>query len=159
MILGVHGADYISSEWKCWKNADGVVTTIRRHLKGTHSEEYERVCKLFNLKHSDKPTDTMMDKSAASELFNLEEWLRRLVKWIVVDDQVQYFSSDFISLVQLLTTNLVYQCHLMSRISGLYCLRPPQHQRGRSTTPYETYQAHLHSVRARAPALKTVLSS
>ena len=84
MLLKVRSANYNSSEWKCWKNADGIVTTIRKHLKGAHSEEYERVCKLFNLKHSGKPTDTMTNKSATSELFNLDEWLRRLVKWIVV---------------------------------------------------------------------------
>jgi hypothetical protein len=75
------------SGWKCWKNADGIVTMIRKHLKGTHSEEYKHVCNLLKLKHADKPTDSMPNKST-SEPFNLEEWLRRLVKWIVVDDQV-----------------------------------------------------------------------
>lgn len=67
---------------------DGVVTTIRKHLKGAHSEEYERVCKLLNLKHSDKHINSTTNESARDEPFNLREWLSRLVKWIVVDDQV-----------------------------------------------------------------------
>lgn len=77
-----------SSKWKCWKNGDGIVTTIRKHLKGTHSEEHERVCKLLNLKHSDKPADETTIESAQDGPFDLKEWLRCLVKWIVVDDQV-----------------------------------------------------------------------
>lgn len=46
------------------------------------------MCKLLNLKDPDKSTDTTMNGPVVSELFNLEEWLRHLVKWIVVDDQV-----------------------------------------------------------------------
>lgn len=82
-----HVSCKLCHEWKCWKNGDGVVTTIRKHLKGAHSEEYKRVCKLLNLKHSDKPADAMPNESTRNEPFNLKEWLRRLVKWIVVDDQ------------------------------------------------------------------------
>jgi hypothetical protein len=92
-----------SSEWKCWKNVDGVVTTIRKHLKGAHSEEYECVCKLFNLKHSDKHIISTTDESAGNEPFNFREWLMRLVKWIVVDDQV--FRTFFIRHAQFLTAS------------------------------------------------------
>lgn len=35
-----------------------------------------------------------MNESAHNKEFNLEEWLRRLVKWIVVDDQVFFVRSS-----------------------------------------------------------------
>ena len=81
-----------SSEWKCWKNVDGVVTTIRRHLTGSHPEEYERVCNLLNLRHPDKPANALVNERAP---FSLREWLRYLVKWIVVDDQVLVVQTRF----------------------------------------------------------------
>jgi hypothetical protein len=77
-------------EWKTWKNADGFTTTFRNHLRLVHLEEYERVTRALNLKHSNELEDNVETPTTTrSESFRVEEWVKRLIKWIVVDDQVR----------------------------------------------------------------------
>lgn len=72
----------MSSEWKCWKNVDGVVSTLRKHLKGTHYKEHECVCKLLNLKHVDKPADSTKDSTLnlSSTLLEVLQVLKHVFK-------------------------------------------------------------------------------
>lgn len=76
--------------WKVWKNGAGVTGTIRRHLTQNHLEIYNKVSKIANLKHStDNPTTST---DTTKEPFTIERWLSRLMKWVVVDDQVLFKS-------------------------------------------------------------------
>lgn len=77
-------------DWQVWKNTDGVTTTLRTHLKQQHGEEYERIASALKLKHADNSTHPTLSVSRPHGPFELEEWIKLLIKWIVVDDQVCY---------------------------------------------------------------------
>jgi hypothetical protein len=77
-------------EWRVYKNTDGVTTTIRKHLRGEHGKEYERVTAALGLKHADLRIDQPAVRAASTHAgpFVLEEWIKLLIRWIVIDDQV-----------------------------------------------------------------------
>jgi hypothetical protein len=75
-------------EWQVYKNVDGITTTMRSHLKLQHSEEYERIVSLLKLKHSNEVDHPMSAASSSPGPFNLDEWIRLMIGWIVTDDQV-----------------------------------------------------------------------
>ena len=53
-----------------------------------HQEAYIGVMKAMHLKHHDSTNDANPDGESRELLFSIEEWVRRLVKWVVIDDQV-----------------------------------------------------------------------
>jgi hypothetical protein len=74
-----------------YKNTDGITTTLRTHLKQHHNEEYEKVVSLLKLKHSgdlDHPTAPTTPSHQGP--FELDEWIRLMIRWIVTDDQVHF---------------------------------------------------------------------
>lgn len=76
----------LCSKWKTWANCSGVTGTVRTHLKEDlhHCPIYNIITKQLNLKHADDPNPV---NKASAEPFTVEEWLNRLVRWVVVDDQ------------------------------------------------------------------------
>jgi hypothetical protein len=76
-------------EWQVYKNIDGITTTMRTHLKLRHSREYERVVSLLKLKHSSEVDHPMPVASSSGGPFNLDEWIRLMIRWIVTDDRVR----------------------------------------------------------------------
>jgi hypothetical protein len=87
------------AEWYPYKNVDGITTTLRNHLKACHGAKYNKIVQTLKLKHSSEtPGHTLMTpfKSRTSK-FDLTVWHQLLIKWIVMDDQVQfihYFAFD-----------------------------------------------------------------
>jgi hypothetical protein len=74
-----------------YKNTDGITTTLRTHLKQHHSEEYEKVISLLELKHSgDLDHPTVPTAPSHQGPFELDEWIRLLIRWIVTDNQVRF---------------------------------------------------------------------
>ena len=106
-----------------YKNTDGVTTTIRLHLKQRHSEEYEKVVSLLKLKHSDD-LDHPSVRTAPSHQgpFELDEWVRLMIRWIITDDQVCF---GIISAGPELTDFLLfYRLSMLSRarsFESLFC--------------------------------------
>ncbi|KAF8505585.1 hypothetical protein F5888DRAFT_451121 [Russula emetica] len=86
----------LCKEWQVYKNTDGITTTMRNHLKRRHSEEYERVVSLLKLKHSNDVDHPMPAASSPDGPFNLDEWIRLMIRWIVTDDQVRRQSFSYI---------------------------------------------------------------
>lgn len=76
--------------WKTWRNGDGMTATIRAHLKKYHQKEWESAVVGQQLKAWEEcagmagPAPTRQHR----EPFTLKGFHHRLVKWIVVDDQV-----------------------------------------------------------------------
>jgi hypothetical protein len=84
----------LSRGWNTWQNVDGFTRTFRLHLQHTHLEEYERVVRTLRLKHYEELEDsTEAAVSTSDGPFHVDEWVRRLIKWVVVDDQVRSVSS------------------------------------------------------------------
>lgn len=76
---------------------DGFTTTFRTHLKGEHLEEYERVIHVLNLKHANNINKPLPGQDLVSEgPFELDEWIKRLIRWIAVDDQVFGHCHDYV---------------------------------------------------------------
>jgi hypothetical protein len=73
-----------------YKNTDGITTTIWTHLKQRHSEEYEKVVSLLKLKHSHDLNHPTVPTSSPQGPFELDEWIRLMIRWIVTDDQVRF---------------------------------------------------------------------
>ena len=74
--------------WQAYKNCDGVVTTLRTHLRNKHEDIYEgylrtgiwaAVLRPHQGTHTDEP-------------FHLAGFFVRLLRWIVIDDQVSGIS-------------------------------------------------------------------
>ena len=74
---------YLLREWHIYKNMDGVTTTIWAHLKQRHSEEYEKVVSLLKLKHSGDLDHPTVPTPSHQGPFELDEWIRLMVRWIV----------------------------------------------------------------------------
>lgn len=62
---------------------------MRNHLKLQHSEEYERLVSPLKLKHSGEVDHLMPAASSSHGPFNVDEWIRLMIRWIVADDQVR----------------------------------------------------------------------
>ena len=96
--------------WKAYKVCDGIVTTLRYHLRTCHETiyngylqtgEYETALRRRREAHTNEP-------------FNLAGFLERLIRWMVADDQV---SSVFIlSISALSNAGIVHQCCRQSRV-------------------------------------------
>jgi hypothetical protein len=75
-------------EWRTWKNGDSFTGTFRTHLKACHLDEYESIVRLLKLKHAAELDNLDGSPLVDNGPFQLKEWIRRLIKWVVVDDQV-----------------------------------------------------------------------
>jgi hypothetical protein len=80
-----------------WKNASGVTGSVRTHLREKHESIYWNTVRTLGLKYAD--TGASGNQSAKEE-YSAEEWVRLLMRWVVVDDQVCisclfYSASDF----------------------------------------------------------------
>jgi len=74
-----------------YKNTDGITTTLRSHLKQHHNEEYEKVVSLLKLKHSGNLGHSLVPTTPSHQgPFELDEWIRLMIRWIVTDDQVRF---------------------------------------------------------------------
>lgn len=74
-----------------YKNTDGITTTLRSHLKQRHNEEYEKVVSLLKLKHSGNLGHSLVPTTPSHQgPFELDEWIRLMIRWIVTDDQVRF---------------------------------------------------------------------
>lgn len=78
-----------------WSNSAGQNENIRQHLRHIHQSAWEEIVKIKKLKNWDKIVTLEEAKVSSSELvdrvqepFTLEGFYERLVRWIVVDDQV-----------------------------------------------------------------------
>ena len=78
------------SEWHAYKNMDGIMTTIRNHLKTRHGAEYDKIVHTLKLKHSDEvPSLTLTTPlQLHAPRFDLNIWHQLLIEWIISDDQV-----------------------------------------------------------------------
>jgi hypothetical protein len=95
---------WANEDWKAYKICDGVVTTLRTHLKSHHETIYEGFLQTGSWEMA-----LRKQKAAdADEPFQLTGFLERLLRWMVADDQV---SSVFILPVCVPSdTGIVYQC-------------------------------------------------
>lgn len=96
-----------SENWqKPWTNGGGgIASTVRTHLQKHHDPEWSRLVTKNKLKGWDSPKATGPGSSrigsdgtqhdSAKTPFTVEGFLERLVRWIVVDDQVSYLSQIF----------------------------------------------------------------
>ena len=77
-------------KWKAYKNCDGIVTTLRTHLRNQHETIYKGY-----LQTGAWETEACKHKGGdIDEPFHLAGFLERLLRWMVIDDQVR---SIFIS--------------------------------------------------------------
>lgn len=68
-----------------------MTTTLRTHLKREHFDVYQAVTSSLGLKHSDKHGNSDLGATqpdAPEGPFELDKWIKLLIKWIVSDDQV-----------------------------------------------------------------------
>ena len=76
-------------KWKAYKNCDGIVTTIRAHLRNEHETIYKGY-----LQSGAWETEVCRQKGGnIDEPFRLAGFHEHLLRWMVIDDQV---SSIFI---------------------------------------------------------------
>lgn len=74
----------IFRKWKTpWKNIQGVVSTIRMHLKTHHKDIYEKLVKVLGITHL-----SGLGENGIDEPFDVKRWNELLMKWVVADDQV-----------------------------------------------------------------------
>ena len=101
---------WFKDEWKAYKICDGVVTTLRTHMRNHHETIYEGY-----LQTGEYETALRRHKEACTnEPFNLAGFLEHLIRWMVADDQV---SDVFIlSLCASSDARIVHQRCRQSRI-------------------------------------------
>ena len=79
-------------QWRVWKNTDSITTTLRTHLKSQHLEEYEQVISKLKLKHANEVGNPAPHAEQLlvedNGQFDLDTWVKLLIRWVVVDDQV-----------------------------------------------------------------------
>ena len=82
-------SDFMYSEWKVWKNSDGMNNTLRTHLRTHHFDIWSRICKAEHLKATtaDTVTARRLPSDSCAE-FTMNGFIERLIRWIVADDQV-----------------------------------------------------------------------
>lgn len=95
-------------DWRTWKNSHGVTSAVRTHLKKYHEATYCAVVRAEKLKgwerlDSTRRTDSESVSASPPKPFSLDEFNRKLVRWIVVDDQVR-----LLNYVPVLTPILIY---------------------------------------------------
>jgi len=74
---------WLTETWRAYKMCDGIVTTLRNHLKRDHPNSYEDYLRT-NTRELHKHEGSHADDS---EPFHLTGLLDRLIRWIVSDDQ------------------------------------------------------------------------
>jgi hypothetical protein len=103
---------WADEDWKAYKICDGVVTTLRSHLRSHHETVYEGFLQTGSWemalrKHKAAHTD---------EPFHLAGFLERLLRWMVADGQVSSIFIFILPLCVLSDTGIVYQCCRQSRV-------------------------------------------
>ncbi|KAH9841623.1 uncharacterized protein C8Q71DRAFT_340874 [Rhodofomes roseus] len=74
-------------KWQTWRNTNGITTTVRRHLERMHGDLYGPTVKTLGLKHANDHQHSKSGKVDEAEVFSVGEWVKKLVRFIVVDDQ------------------------------------------------------------------------
>lgn len=64
---------------------------MRKHLQEKHGSIYFPTVKRLGLKHASDHTP----REQNNEPFTLEAWIDKLIRWLVVDDQVNSFLLPF----------------------------------------------------------------
>jgi len=101
---------WADEDWKAYKICDGVVTTLRSHLRNHHETIYEGY-----LRTGSWETALRKHKTAhTDEPFHLAGFLERLLRWMVTDDQVS--NIVILPLGTLSDAKIVYQCCRQSRV-------------------------------------------
>ena len=116
MPAGQHGI------WHVWKNTEGMTVAIREHLKGYHEKQWRETVVAQRLKGWEElsgmagPAPTRRHH----EPFTVRGFQRRLVKWIVEDDQVCcLIFSLLLLLLSYSQSNIpAYPCCRVPSISG-----------------------------------------
>lgn len=78
---------WATEKWKAYKLSDGIVSTLRNHLKTQHKTLYEGYLR------TDAWEIEQRNRKGAhvDEPFHLAGFLERLLRWIVSDDQASSF--------------------------------------------------------------------
>lgn len=81
-------------EWKWWKTGS-IMETLRDHFRRHHEPTWSMVCEEKRLKgHAVQPSKSpSKSRIVGRTVFSIEEVRRRLVEWIVADDQVSILNS------------------------------------------------------------------
>jgi hypothetical protein len=90
-------------------NGDGVVSNIRKHLRSHHNKEWKLSCIALKLPNWEAYAVEMEGSDGVVLPVDKDEWtldgfLERLIKWIVVDDQVK--SNCIFSICELTPSSL-----------------------------------------------------
>ena len=94
---------WLEDSWRAWKICDGIVSTLRHHVKKDHKEDYEDYLRTERLELHKRQGGQADD----SEPFHLAGFLDRLIRWMVSDDQASNaFVSHFYTLADAM---IVYQ--------------------------------------------------
>lgn len=90
--------------WQVFKVNRGLSSTARRHLRDKHTCKYQATRSAMGLPslHSALETTSPDNEQPEQELFTMDGFLQRLVRWVVVDDQV---GDDFVALDCLVFAN------------------------------------------------------
>jgi hypothetical protein len=78
-------------DWHVWKNTSGQTDAQRTHLINCHPEVYYRTVKEKGLKQARSRLGTgnaTLSSTNVNDVFSMEGFLDRLIRWIVADDQV-----------------------------------------------------------------------
>ena len=91
-------------KWQAYKNCDGVVTTLRTHMMNKHNDEYEGYLR------TDAWEAALRQHKGGhtKESFCLAGFFERLIRWMVIDDQVSIMFIFSLSTPPDLM--IVYQC-------------------------------------------------
>lgn len=81
------------TKWRAWKNSDGVTGNIRRHLRKDHGDSYWVTVRREKLKGWNTPPDISPLQDEAREPFNIIEFRNKLVRFVVINDQVCFTLS------------------------------------------------------------------
>lgn len=71
-------------KWQAYKNCDGVVTTLRTHMRNKHELEYEGYLRTDAWETALR----QLKGGHTKEPFCLTGFFERLIRWMVIDDQV-----------------------------------------------------------------------
>lgn len=76
-----------------YKNSEGQNKAVRRHLRKVHGDHWVHTVVLRKLKGWEalrlkKRVEKAASEARVYEQFTLEGFLKRLIRWIAVDDQV-----------------------------------------------------------------------
>lgn len=84
-----------STKWKLFRNCDGAVTTLRRHLEQEHGPSWSEVCRIKNLFAPRRSHGRRSSSPRSREPFTRERFLELLLRWVAVDDQVGFLLDSY----------------------------------------------------------------